>query len=392
MTAAGGDPLRVLYSFPHTLGRPGIATTALHQVRGLLAAGVEVTVVCTTNAAPLPGTRVVETLRLLGRRVPHRAFLATQRAYDYHDQVTARLLRRERDRFDLVHTWPRGCLRTIAAARSIGVRAVREVPSPHTAVALRDAADAAAALGLTLPATHSHAADAGVLARELAEFEASDVLLVPSEYAAGTFLAEGVPAEKLARTRYGFDADVYRPRERPADRPFTAVFAGRGEPNKGLHLALDAWLASGAAEDGELVVAGRIWPEYGALLERQLAHPSVRAPGFVSDMPGLLAGADVLLLPTFTEGSALVTYEALGAGCVPLVSSAAGAPVRDGVDGLVHEPGDLGTLTAQLKSVYADRARLAELRAAAVAARDELTWTAAGRHLAEVYRSLVSTV
>ena len=42
----------------------------------------------------------------------------------------------------------------------------------------------------------------------------------------------------------------------------TAVFVGRGEPNKGLHLALRGWLDSGAAEHGRLLVCGEILPSY----------------------------------------------------------------------------------------------------------------------------------
>lgn len=385
--------LRVLYSFPHTLGKPGIATTALQQIRGLVAAGVEVTVVCTFAAVEIPGVRLVETLRIAGRRVPHRAFISTQRAYDYHDRVTARFLRRERDRVDLVHVWPRSCLRTLAAARAAGVPSVREVPSAHTVSALREAGRAAAELGLELPATHSHARNDDVVRRELREFAATDLLLVPSTYARDTFLAEGVAAERLVRTRYGFDPALFTPRPdhgHTADRRFTALFLGRGEPNKGLHHALQAWLDSGAAAaGGTFLIAGRVWPPYGELLAAQLADPSVEVLGFVDDTPALVAGADVLLLPSYTEGSALVTYEALGTGCVPLVSVAAGAPVRDGVDGLVHEVGDVQTLTAHLAGLVKDPDELRRMRLAAIEGRDELTWTAAGRQLAEAYHSVL---
>jgi glycosyltransferase involved in cell wall biosynthesis len=70
---------------------------------------------------------------------------------------------------------------------------------------------------------------------------------------------------------------------------------------------------------------------------------------------------------------------------VPLVSTAAGAPVRDGVDGLLHDVGDVDTLAGQLKELAADPARLAALRAAGLAGRDELTWARAGRRLADAY-------
>ena len=101
----------------------------------------------------------------------------------------------------------------------------------------------------------------------------------------------------------------------------------------------------------------------------------------------VLAGADVLILPSVEEGSALVSYEAMGSGCVPVVSRAVGAPVVHGESGLVHEPRDVGTLSEQLASLATDRELLAGLRAGAISASTDLTWRAAGRRLAALYSS-----
>ena len=73
--------------------------------------------------------------------------------------------------------------------------------------------------------------------------------------------------------------------------------------------------------------------------------------------------ADVLVLPSLTEGSALVTYEAQAAGCALLVSEAAGAPCEHRREGLVHAPGDVAALTEHFRRVDSDR------QAAAGAAR-----------------------
>ncbi len=337
-------PPRALYSFPHTLGKAGISTTATQQIRALLDEGIDLTVICTSSMIDEPRADVITTLELLGRRIPHRALLRTQWAYDFHDAVTARFLRR--GRFDLVHTWPRSCLRTAKAARRLGITSLREAPSPHTASAVREATRAAAERDLELPSGHSHALDRNVLRREEAEFDAVDLLLTPSAYARNTFLAEGIPATRLAQTQYGYDPKRFHPTPRDSSRePFNALFLGRGEPNKGLHLALRAWVDSGIADrGGRLTIAGVIWAPYGEQLAVELAHPSISVVGFVDDTPGLLAKSDVLMLPSYTEGSALVAYEAMGSGCVPLVSDAAGAPVRDGVDGFVHTVGGRGSV------------------------------------------------
>jgi glycosyltransferase involved in cell wall biosynthesis len=164
-------------------------------------------------------------------------------------------------------------------------------------------------------------------------------------------------------------------------------FFGRGEPRKGLHLALRAWLDSGAAEGGRFVLAGAVEPAYRDFLEPLLAHPSVQDHGHLADPAALMRGCDVLVLPSVEEGSALVTYEARACGCVLVVSDRTGAPCTDGVDALVHRAGDLQALTSHLRTLDQDRDLLGRLRSASLEAVVELTWANAGRVLAGVYET-----
>ena len=379
--------MRILYSFPHTLGKPGISTTALHQIKGAVEQGVEVDVVCTSVRADIPGVRrIVETLSLGGRRVPHRVF-GVHRAYALHDRRAARVLDRLKRDVDLVHVWPAGCLKTIGAARRHGVPSFREAPSAHTQTAYEDAAREAAAVGIDLPSNHHHRHDPRQLERELHEFEAADFLLVPSEYVERTFTKRGMHAERLIRHRYGFDPAAFSEAacgHRNGGR-LTVAFVGRGEPNKGLHHALKAWVESGAAEHGRFLVCGDVLPDYRERLRILLAHPSVEELGFVADVPRVLGEAHALVLPSVTEGSALVTYEAQAAGCALLVSDAAGAPCSHLQQGLVHAAGDVETLTSHLRQVDRDRDLLERLMTAALVNARSLTWSAAGQALLEAY-------
>jgi D-inositol-3-phosphate glycosyltransferase len=163
------------------------------------------------------------------------------------------------------------------------------------------------------------------------------------------------------------------------------LFVGRGEPNKGLHHALRAWVESGAAEHGRLRLCGDVLPDYRERLAPLLAHPSVEELGFVSDVGKVMRESDVLVLPSMTEGSALVTYEAQAAGCALLVSDAAGAPCEHLREGLVHTAGDVTALTEHVRSVDRDRELLDRLRRGALANAEQLTWAAAGQRLAEAY-------
>lgn len=378
--------MRVLYSFPHPLGRPGIGTTAYHQVAGLLRSGLEVTLFCTSVERALVGNvRVVETLVTAGKRIPHRA-LGVDRAYRYHDWRVSRSLLSGRLRPHVVHAWPRASVKTFGTTRNLGIAGVREVPNTHTAYAFDAVAREEARLGLDRLAGHSHSFDPHILAREEAEYQLADLLLAPSDFVRRTFLAQGMPDAKVARHRYGCDLDVFIPGDgrSPLDG-LRALFVGSCEPRKGLHYALQAWFESGAAETGRFVVCGGFVPDYREKLAQWIEHPSVDVRGFVDDPASLMRESDVFLFPSIEEGSALVTYEAQASGCVLLASDAAGACVTHDVEGLIHEAGDVATLTRQLRVLDEDRARLRSLREATLAARDNLSWDAAAAALIEIY-------
>jgi glycosyltransferase involved in cell wall biosynthesis len=390
--ACESDRVHVLYSFPDGIGRPGIGTTAFNQVRELAAHGAEVTLYCTSQHGELPtNVRVVRTMSVGGRRIPHRTF-GIDRTYRYHDLRVAAALRRRRSSVDVVHCWPRATVRTARAAQRLGIPSFREVPNTHTVHAFDVVASERESLGLPEIPGHSHTFDPVALAREEDEYEAAAFLLVPSEYSLQTFVERGVPSDKLVLHRYGYDPQRFFAMGERGERPFTAIFVGRCEPRKGLHYALRAWIDSGAAETGRFVVCGAFEPGYREALGSLLEHPSVDVRGFVDDPAALMRESDALVFPSVEEGSALVAYEAQACGCVLVVSEATGARCRDGVDGLVHAPRDVATLTDQLRRLHQEPDLLARLRAAGLAHSKDLTWAAAGGELLEAYADAVDPV
>ncbi len=384
-----GRALHVLYSFPHAFGSPGIGETAWNQVHELVKAGHHVTLVAASVARPVPRlTALEQTLIVGGRRVPHRA-IGRMRAFAWHDLLAARLV--NRGTFDVVHAWPLASARTLLAARAKQIPGLREVPNTHTAHAYDVVGREYAKLGLAIPQGWSHHFDGERLFLEDREYQAAHALLVPSDAVARTFLERGFDASRLIRHRYGFDPAAIRvPIRDDTTRPFTAVFLGRCEPRKGLHYALDAWLSSKASADGRFLIYGDFVPGYRAMLEEQLSHPSVEVKGFADRPSKAYAQADILLLPTVEEGSALVTYEAQGAGVIPLVSTASGAVVEHAVNGLVHRPGDVDMLSSQIDLVHGSERWRRALRQGVLAQAPALTWEAASTVLVDGYRKAIA--
>jgi glycosyltransferase involved in cell wall biosynthesis len=356
-------------------------------------AGGKVSVFTVSNHKQLPDSVSVKQTLSRGKfRVPFR-LLGRMRTFALHDYLAAQALEKLAGNIDIVHVWPLGAERTLQAARRLGIPSVLERPNAHTRYAYDVVQKECQRLGLSMPKGHEHAYDPDVLHLEEEEYRLADRLLCPSDFVVRTFRERGFMEEKLVRHQYGYDDTVYRPgqREKRAGEGLTMLFVGGCAPRKGLHYALEAWLKSPAHERGTFLIAGAFIPGYGEKLAPILSHPSIHVLGHRNDVPELMQQSDVLVLPSIEEGSALVTSEARGSGCVLLVSDAAGAICRHMENGLVHSVGDVNALTQHLALLVENRDFLERLRTASLSTVQEITWSAAGRRLLDVYREVIES-
>jgi len=95
--------------------------------------------------------------------------------------------------------------------------------------------------------------------------------------------------------------------------------------------------------------------------------------------------ADILALPSLEEVYGLVCAEAIGNGCVPLVSEACTDICKHMDNALVNSIGDVQTLTKHFTMLYEDRILLQRLREACIHESLNFTWTAAGEKLKSAY-------
>jgi D-inositol-3-phosphate glycosyltransferase len=387
-----GVAVRVLHSFPHKIGASRICMTAWCEVVSAAEAGGELKVYAGVVHRPLPATVSSRQTLARGRlRIPYRA-LGDLRALDLHDRIVARALPKLQDEVDVVHTWPLAGLHTLRTAKRLDIPTVVERPNAHTRFAYTAVAQECARLGVVLPADHEHAYNPVRLRKEEEEYDLADYLLCPSEFVVRTFRDQGFASEQLVRHTYGYDQSLYFPEAsgRSARGGLNALFVGVCAVRKGLHFALEAWLRSSACRTGKFRIAGEFLPQYAERLADMLAHPSVEVLGHRDDVPELMRRSDLLILPSIEEGFGLVCVEAIASGCVPLVSDACTELCVHDRDALVHAVGDVDALTRHITLLDQDRDRLAELRAACVAAAPELTWGTAGRQLLQVYEDVAS--
>jgi glycosyltransferase involved in cell wall biosynthesis len=384
------DHLRVLYSFPHKIGAERICYTAWEQVNGLAKAGAEVLLFPGVLHRPVhPSVKVVPTLAIGKLRVSYK-LLGTIRACALHDRIVARRLKKLAGQIDIVHTWPVAAVQTLKVAAELGIPTVLERPNAHTRFAYETYRKECEKLGLSMPPDHEYAYKEDVLRKEEEEYDLAYRILCPSDFVVKTFVDKGFARERLVRHVYGYDERRFYPEKdgREANRGLVMISVGVNAVKKGLHYALQAWLKSAARSSGTFLIAGAFVQGYSKLLSREMAHPSVKVLGYRNDVPALMRQSDILILPTIEEGSALVTYEARGSGCVLLVSEAAGAVCKNGENGLVHAVGDIDTLTSQINMLNEDRDLLERLRKSSLATSDEITWRAAGEKLLQAYKNV----
>ncbi|MEO5917536.1 MAG: glycosyltransferase family 4 protein [Luteolibacter sp.] len=381
--------VRVLYSFPHRLGAGRICWTAWQQVLGLDSAGADVTaIVGSALRVPPADVKLRKTLSLGRRlRIPFR-LLGARRMAMLHDWRTSHWLKSHSKEIDIVHTWPLGSLYTIRAAKKLGIPVVMERPNTHTGFAYEVVDEECGLIDFKLPDGYEHKFDAVNLAHELTEYAEGDFLLCPSEFVERTFLDKGFSPEKLLRHQYGYDQSAIWPGDQTANpgKGLVMIYVGLCTPRKGLHYALQAWLASKASQNGRFMICGDFVPGYREKLGDQLNHPSIEILGHRNDIPELMRQSDLFVLSSIEEGSALVTYEARGSGCVLLVSDASGAVCSHLENAMVHASRDLDALTSHIDRLNDDRELLGTLRSASISQLDQLTWHAAGARLLEVYQ------
>jgi glycosyltransferase involved in cell wall biosynthesis len=205
-------------------------------------------------------------------------------------------------------------------------------------------------------------------ARRLAAFREVDLVLAPSAFLAERLVAAGLARERVAVEPLGVDvaalAGVERPRTAGALR---LGYVGATSKHKGLHVLLAA--LDGLGPRVKLEIFGesgdRLWQtRLRALAEKVGA--AWRGGFDASERGRVFSSFDVLCVPSIWEENApLVVREAFAAGRPVLASRLGGLAesVRDGVDGVLVEPGSPEAWRAVLAGWIRERAPLAALTA-----------------------------
>jgi glycosyltransferase involved in cell wall biosynthesis/peptidoglycan/xylan/chitin deacetylase (PgdA/CDA1 family) len=204
----------------------------------------------------------------------------------------------------------------------------------------------------------------GLQRMQRASYAMAHRVVANSLAARNRLIAEGVPDYKIQVIPNGIDADIYPPRQySPRPRRIALVACLREEKRIDVLIAAAPRILA-RYPDAEFLIAGEGTCRAKLVTQaRDLGVTSrVTFLGHRDDVPEVLKGADVFVLPSRSEAFPNSIMEAMASGLPVVASAVGGIPelVMDGRTGRLVPPGKPDALADALLSVLDDPERAAD--------------------------------
>jgi glycosyltransferase involved in cell wall biosynthesis len=243
---------------------------------------------------------------------------------------------------------------------------------------------------VTVAAPGGRYVDARLEADTVRELECADYVLSLSEFTHDWLISLGVSRSRIVPFPVGSDTDLFSPSRQSPDRVFRLLFVGRVLERKGVDVLFRAWSRL-ALPDSELLLVGRATADDISRLSRIAANTKFTFAGFCPhyDLPRHYRSASAFVLPSYAEGDPNVVHEAISSGLPCIVSTAARSVVRDGIEGLVCEPGNVESLMDCIWRLYNDASLRRQMGERARRRAEEFSWPSFRRRLGGMFQALI---
>mgnify|MGYP005832122285 CR=1 FL=1 len=166
------------------------------------------------------------------------------------------------------------------------------------------------------------------------------------------------------------------------------IYVGALQPRKNLNVLIDAFENLRRDEkykDMSLVIAGDFGWMYDDFLKKVKNNPTITVTGKfkTKDLPALLAGAEVFVLPSLYEGFGLPVIEAMACG-VPVVAannSSLGEILED--SGILYKPNNAVQLERSLREILEDSILRDRLKKKGLERVKDFSWKKCARETLE---------
>lgn len=301
-----------------------------------------------------------------------------------HDRWAAR---HARDDMDIVVGWSGCSIRTLREANRRGAVSIVVRGSSHIEEQMKLLQIAYDRAGLPFDVPYR------TVAQELEEYDAATFIQTNSTFAKRTFVARGVPEEKIIMCTTGVNLARFHPYPKE-DRVFRFIYAGMSTIQKGIPLLLEAF-SDLDLPDAELWLLGGVSPEIAPWI-RRYERPSIRFFGLQpqDQLAKLFSQGNVFVIPSLQEGLATVQAQAMASGLPLLCTANTGGEdllTAPGVEGMVVPAGDVAALGAAMLELYSDPERTREMgRRALARVSSGFTWETYGRAIVDRYRAILA--
>ena len=219
---------------------------------------------------------------------------------------------------------------------------------------------------------------------------AADMIFASSDFVRDSLVNIGVCESKIRIIQYGCDTARFcpGPKDDRNSEKIRFLFVGLIGQRKGITYLLQAFKELNLP-NAELHLVGipvgceKVLAEY----EGYFTHvPSVPH----HEIHQVFQNADIFVMPSLHEGSALVSYEALSSGLPVITTINSGTVVRDGREGYVLPIRDVEALKDRMKRLYDDKNLRLEMANNARTRALEFTWERYRQKVGQAVIDLIS--
>lgn len=303
------------------------------------------------------------------------------------DNYVALALRFNHNQSDIVQGNSGFCLETIKAAKNKGMKTIVDRACPHIDFQLSLLDEEVERLtGKKYQMSSGHR----LKDKMIAEYEASDAIIVPSNYSYNSFIQKGFDQKKLHIVPLMKEKNVTRLSPQKDKKLFTVLAVGFSFYRKGFYYLLKAWNELNLP-NAQLIIRNVVPEEFQHLCQLK-SVVAVNHHLSNDELIRLYQDCDVFCLPSIDEGFGMAAVEAMAAGKPLIVTNNVGMSdiITDKKEGFVLPIRNVDAIKESILTLYDDRDLMQKMGEAAYLCEQQYSQARYIQTITSVYRQLIS--